>query len=62
MERIVEIENICDQIQKEIMIYLDKVMQQEISEADTRSLKMIIVCSDELQSSGEQSKIPYASG
>ena len=27
MERIVEIENICDQIQKEIMIYLDKVMQ-----------------------------------
>lgn len=50
MERIVEIENICDQIQKEIMIYLDKVMQQEISEADTRSLKMFIVCSDELES------------
>ncbi len=50
MERIIEIEAICDQIQKEIMLYLDKVMQQEISAKDTQSLKTFIVCSDELES------------
>ncbi len=50
MERIVEIEEICDEIQKEIMLYLDKVMQQEISAKDTQMLKTLIVCSDELES------------
>ena len=50
MERIIEIEEMCDQIQKEIMLYLDKVMQQEISAEDTQTLKKLIVCSDELES------------
>ncbi|MEA4863693.1 MAG: Na/Pi cotransporter family protein [Victivallaceae bacterium] len=50
MERIIEIEEVCDEIQKEIMLYLDKVMQQEISAKDTQTLKTLIVCSDELES------------
>jgi len=50
MDRIVEIEDVCDQIQKEILLYLDKIMQQEIGIKDSQSLKTFISCSAELES------------